>query len=66
MVCRFCFENSHEVKNPKCWDCWKKTFHNKTVAARDYEKLINPMAFHLIKILMFHTACTVLCPHHGR
>jgi hypothetical protein len=25
VICRFCFKDSHEVKNCKCWDCWKKS-----------------------------------------
>jgi hypothetical protein len=53
-------------KTPNVGLAEKKTFHNKTIAARDDEKLNNPMAFHFIKILVFHAACTVLCPHHGR
>jgi hypothetical protein len=25
VICRFCFQDNHEVKNRKCWDCWKKS-----------------------------------------
>jgi hypothetical protein len=38
VICRFCFEDSHEVKNPKFWDYWKKSDHNKAIAARDEAK----------------------------
>jgi predicted amidophosphoribosyltransferase len=50
VICRFCFNDSHEVKNRKCWDCWKKSDKDKTIRARDEEKFKNPTALHFIKI----------------
>jgi hypothetical protein len=50
VVCRFCFNDSHEIKNRKCWDCWKKSDKDKVLQARDEEKMKNPMALHFIKI----------------
>jgi hypothetical protein len=30
VICRFCLDDSHEIKSGKCWDCWRKTL----IAAR--------------------------------
>ncbi len=50
VICRFCFDNIHEAKNRKCWDCLKTSDRNKAIAARDEEKMKNPTGLHFIKI----------------
>jgi hypothetical protein len=50
VICRFCFNDSHEVQNRKCWDCWKKSDKDKAIRARDEEKFKNPTALHFILI----------------
>jgi hypothetical protein len=50
VICRFCFKDSHEVKNRKCWDCCKKSECDKAVYALDEAKMKNPTALHFIKI----------------
>jgi hypothetical protein len=50
VICRFCFNDSHEVQNCKCWDCWKKSDKDKVIRARDEEKFKNPTALHFILI----------------
>ncbi len=49
VICRFCFKDSHEVKNCKCWDSWKKSDQNKAIAALDEAKMKNPTALHRSK-----------------
>jgi hypothetical protein len=39
VICRFCFENSQEVNNRKCWDFWKKSDCSKAIAANDEVKM---------------------------
>jgi hypothetical protein len=50
VICRFCFNDSHEVQNRKCWDCWKKFDKDKAIRARDEENVKNPTALHFILI----------------
>jgi hypothetical protein len=46
VICRFCFMDSHKVKNRKCWYSWKKADRNKAIAALDEAKMKNPTALH--------------------
>jgi hypothetical protein len=48
VICRFCFDNSHEVKNRKR-DCWKKSDKNKAIAARNEEKMKEPYGSSIYK-----------------
>jgi hypothetical protein len=66
VICRFCFKDSHEIKNRKCWHCWKKSDQNKAIAAMDEAKMKNPTALHFSNIYMFHAASTVLSPLEDR
>jgi hypothetical protein len=50
VICRFCFQDSHEVKNRKYWNCWKESDRNKAKDALDEAKMKNPTALHFIKI----------------
>jgi hypothetical protein len=57
VICRFCFQDSHEVKNRKCWACWKKSDRNKAIAALDEAKMKNPTALHFTR----SKCCCKLC-----
>jgi hypothetical protein len=48
VICRFCFDNSHEAKNHKR-DCWKKSDKNKAIAARNEEKMKEPYGSSIYK-----------------
>jgi hypothetical protein len=50
VICRFCFNDSHEVQNRKCWDCWKKSNKDKVIRTTDEVKFNNPTALHFILI----------------
>jgi hypothetical protein len=49
VICRFSFKDSHEIKNHKYWDCWKKSERDKAVYALGEAKMKNPTALHFIK-----------------